>query len=99
MSNLINPLLCPNYEDYEPINCAAGASHYPDMWKIERILDKKMRKEGVWRSSVLPGRIDLSIPLSQVAAKRIGRVLAKIASDEVIYITEDGRKIYKVQGR
>ena len=36
MSNLINHLLCPNYEDYDPYDCKGNAyTGYPDMWEPE----------------------------------------------------------------
>ena len=36
MSNLINHLLCPNYEDYDPYDCKGNAyTGFPDMWEPE----------------------------------------------------------------
>jgi len=36
MSNLVNPLLCPNYEDYDKYGCKGNAFvGFPDMWEPE----------------------------------------------------------------
>ena len=36
MSNLVNHLLCPNYEDYDPYDCKGNAyAGFPDMWEPE----------------------------------------------------------------
>lgn len=36
MSNLVNHLLCPNYEDYDPYDCKGNAyTGFPDMWEPE----------------------------------------------------------------
>ena len=36
MSHLVNHLLCPNYEDYDPYDCKGNAyTGFPDMWEPE----------------------------------------------------------------
>ena len=43
MSHLINPLLCPNYEDYQSYAPAKHyLKHWPDMWPEEAMADRAL---------------------------------------------------------
>lgn len=45
MSNLINHILCPNYEDYETLTPARNyLKHFPDMW-----VEEKYAEAALWR--------------------------------------------------
>lgn len=46
MSNLINHILCPNYEDYETLKPARNyLKHFPDMWVEEMYAEAALWRE------------------------------------------------------